>query len=78
MRIYFYRYFVCIYRVYFCEIKLMYNIMVFNSVLFNWYYFLCMLLILLLIMLYDEYGIGMDVFDNIFRVIRELFVLIGN
>lgn len=48
--------------------------MVFNSVLFNWYYFLCMLLIVL----YDEYGIGMDVFDNVFRVIRGLFVLIGN
>lgn len=56
----------------------MYNIMVFNSVLFNWYYFLCMLLSMLLIMLYDEYGIGMDVFDNVFRVIRGLFVLIGN
>lgn len=63
-----------VYREYFCEIKLMYNIMVFNSVLFNWYYFLCMLLIVL----YDEYGIGMDVFDNVFRVIRGLFVLIGN
>lgn len=53
--------------------------MVFNSVLFiNRYYFLCMLLIMLLIMLYNEYGFGMDVFDNVFRVIRGLFVLIGN